>query len=296
MNMAKRQADKLAVEPQIPEDALVSVETSHMPVHTGEEMVEALDAYQELQKKLDAKMPDAIQLIHGKPFRKKMYWRTIARAFNLSVGKIVGSERKVQQGDDWGYSVTYRAVGPNGAYADGDGACMASEKAGDNGTVHNVRAHAHTRAFTRATSNLVAFGEVGFDELPEHETRQKPTPAVEIAKALEAKGKEVESIGEPIGDAGADGLMVTSVNRGPSGTIQSGRRAGQPWQIYNVGFSDGQEASTFDQAIASFAEHCMNSNFGVVVELVTNERGYLNIVKLDQVRETEGANSDDIPF
>lgn len=128
-------------------------------------------------------------------------------SFNLQVECT--SERRVQYDDDWGYEVTYRATAPNGATADGDGSCMASEKivykktwvdgkkvptrdrdgnlvvdkeaTSQNATVHNTRSHAHTRAFNRAVSNLVGFGEVSADEInnstpdpePSREARQK---------------------------------------------------------------------------------------------------------------------------
>ena len=50
--------------------------------------------------------------------------------------------------------------------ADGDGSCFSSEKRGrGQATVHNVRAHAHTRAFNRAVANLVGFGEVSAEEM-----------------------------------------------------------------------------------------------------------------------------------
>ena len=135
-----------------------------VPVFGGEEMVKALDTYLDLQAKLDQKMPEAIVVIRNKQFRTKKYWRTIARAFGLSVGEIQGSEARLETDGDWGYKVTYRAETKAGTFADGDGACMYSEKFGDSGTVHNVRSHAHTRAMNRAVSNLCGFGEVSADE------------------------------------------------------------------------------------------------------------------------------------
>jgi hypothetical protein len=45
-------------------------------------------------------------------------------------------------------------------------------------TVHNVRGHAHTRAFNRAVSNLVGFGEVSADEIPpDGAAPRQPAPA-----------------------------------------------------------------------------------------------------------------------
>lgn len=104
--------------------------------------------------------------------------------------------------ENFGYLVTYRATAPNGRSIVGDGSAFAIEKAArfkcphphpkgwkgktehwpaescpsfdpefkwkrlpSEATVHNVRSHAHTRAFNRAVSNLVGFGEVSAEEI-----------------------------------------------------------------------------------------------------------------------------------
>jgi hypothetical protein len=152
-----------------------------LPVFTGPEMNRALTAYRELQKALDQSMPDQIMELDGKPFRKKGYWRAIAVAFNLSVEPIEESREvhgQFEDGrDNFGYVVTYKASTQTGRSATGDGSCFAVEKAkraGDanpweslpkQSTEHNVRSHAHTRAFNRAVSNLVGFGEVSAEEV-----------------------------------------------------------------------------------------------------------------------------------
>ena len=130
-------------------------------------MSDMLNRYRGLQNELDKAMPDQIMDIQGKKFRRKGYWRAVKMAFNLQVEEI--KEEIVKGEKDWGYIVTYRATAPNGSFADGDGACMGSEKKGKMCTVHNVRAHAHTRAFNRAVSNLVGFGEVSADEIVKDE-------------------------------------------------------------------------------------------------------------------------------
>jgi len=139
------------------------------------DVAEAFAEYQRIQKTLDAQLPDCILEIQGRQFRKKNYWRAIATAFNLTVEPI--EERREQDGDDWGYVVTYRATAPNGRSTVGDGACMASEKRGPQGTLHNVRSHAHTRGFNRAVSNLVGFGEVSADEITQDAPRHSRGPA-----------------------------------------------------------------------------------------------------------------------
>ena len=137
-------------------------EKAIMPV---KDISEAFSAYRDLQVKLDQMMPDQIMEISGKKFRKKGYWQAVATAFNLSLELVGESKEKGEK--DWGFTVTYKASSPVGRSAMGDGSCFASEKSRGRmqATVHNVRAHAHTRAINRAISNLVGFGEVSADEI-----------------------------------------------------------------------------------------------------------------------------------
>lgn len=154
------------------------------PVFNGQAMAQALKAYRSLQAELDRAMPDQIIEISGREFRKKGYWRAVRMSFNLKV-EFVREERTVAGAFDdglenFGYSVVYRATAPNGSSAEGDGAAFAVEKASkqarkdgtewskrpQQATEHNIRSHAHTRAFNRAVSNLCGFGEVSAEEMP----------------------------------------------------------------------------------------------------------------------------------
>jgi hypothetical protein len=172
-------------------------------------MGDALTAYKELQRALDHAMPDQIMELDGKPYRKKGYWRAIRTAFGLSVEPITEQrvvDGVFADGrENFGYLVTYRATNAAGQSATGDGSCFAIEKARRfkcphperfgsrrtvhfpydtcpdfdpdfswraqpaQATVHNVRSHAHTRAFNRAVSNLVGFGEVSAEEMERDE-------------------------------------------------------------------------------------------------------------------------------
>jgi hypothetical protein len=141
------------------------------------DVVAAVNDYREIQKALDASMPDCLMTIQGKQFRKKNYWRGIATAFNLTV--TLKSELRAEHDGDWGYHVIYNAAASNGRSADGDGSCFASEKVSDRNpttTVHNVRAHAHTRAYNRAVSNLCGFGEVSAEEMIQSPQRPADRP------------------------------------------------------------------------------------------------------------------------
>src|SRR4030095_10597185 len=175
-----------------------------LPVYWGPQMERAFDQYLELQAVFDRKMPNAIMTIGDKHFRKRAYWRAVAVAFKLQLEVVEERREVHGQFADgqenFTYYVVYRASSPNGRVAMGDGACAAVEKAGrfkcphphpswrgkqahfppttcpdfdpnhmwricpPEATEHNVRAHAHTRAYNRAVSNLVGFGEVSAEE------------------------------------------------------------------------------------------------------------------------------------
>lgn len=153
-----------------------------------------------------------------KVFRRKGYWRAVRVAFNLEV-ELVSEERLVtgefaDGRECFAYNVTYRA-GKNGVMVTGDGSASAVEKARKfrcphphptrenytlhwkpedcpaydpsyiwralpiEATEHNVRSHAHTRAFNRAVSNLCGFGEVSADEIRDPEQLEdEPGPVV----------------------------------------------------------------------------------------------------------------------
>jgi hypothetical protein len=190
-----------------PTTALVPVadDESPLPIFSGPQMVRAFEAYRELQAALDRAMPDQLQKIGEKVFRKKGFWKATSTSFGLTV-EFVEERREVfgtfdDGRENFGYVVLYRATTQNGRRsATGDGAATAVEKAEKfrcphpaegrenwslhyppercpdfdpeyrwrmlpvQATEHNVRSHAHTRAANRAISNLVAFGEVSYEE------------------------------------------------------------------------------------------------------------------------------------
>ncbi len=165
MTTANADIDTTALVPAAPQDI-----GSPLPVFRGEQMAQALTAYREVQRALDEGMPEQIMELEGKAFRKKGYWRAVQVAFNASA-EMVEERREVygaldDGSDNYVYLVTYAATAPNGRRVTGDGACSASEKQRGRmrATEHNVRSHAHTRAFNRAVSNLVGFGEVSAEE------------------------------------------------------------------------------------------------------------------------------------
>ena len=206
--------------------ALSALADSPLPIFTGAQMAAALTAYRDLQKALDKSMPEQIMTLDGKPFRKKGYWRAIAVAFGLKVEPIEERRDVAgafaDGRENFGYVVTYRASAPNGRSIASDGTCFAVEKARRfkcphperpgskrtlhfphhtcpdfdpefqwrvlpaDATEHNVRGHAHTRAFNRAVSNLVGFGEVSAEEVVRDGTEERHDEAAAPAPSAPA--------------------------------------------------------------------------------------------------------------
>ena len=239
--------------------AVIERETSIVkPAGSPREVAEAIFNYKKIQEELDKAMPDCIQHIAGKAFRKKNYWRAVKTAFNLSVENL--REDRITLGDDWGYIVTYRATAPNGASADGDGACTYSEKGKGNmiPSLHNIRSQAHTRAFNRAVSNLVGFGEVSAEEIIEEKEQQragKPEPVR-------------EKVDQPKEDA--EILTVDSVVEKVE--QKSGDTKGKKWTKYFV-TAGGDKFSTFDKDLAIIAKNSVDMGVILRIEYKTGKFG-----------------------
>ncbi len=185
-----------------------------LPAGASGRVIQAIQEYKALQVALDAHLDKCVVQLDGKPFRTKAYWNAVATAFGVNV-EIV-EERRVEFDGDWGYEFICKATAGN-RFALGDGACTRSEKVvyqsvwnkanrrkeyilDENGepktdpfktakqaTLHNVRAHAYTRARGRAISHLVGFGEVTAEEVSADETNfpevvDAPPPAAVSAK------------------------------------------------------------------------------------------------------------------
>lgn len=158
-----------------------------MPAISPKGFIEAWKEYQSLKKELTEESD--VQLIQGKEFLKKSYWRKIATAFNLSV-EITDEKTETIGENNLVYHFTQKATAPNGRFAYGTGSCDRMEK-GKINTIHNTRGTAETRAFNRAVSNLVGGGEVSAEEVSAEENTNlyQETPK-KISKPLQENVSE----------------------------------------------------------------------------------------------------------
>ena len=290
---------------------------SPLPVYSGQQMSEAFAAYKQLQDALDKAIPDSIMELDGKKFRKKNYWRGVAVAFNLTVETVEERREVAgvfKDGrENFGYVVSKRATAPNGRAVMSDGTCFAVEKArrfkcphlkpgsdrytvhfphstcpdfdpefqwrtlpGD-ATEHNVRGHASTRAFNRAVSDLVGFGEVSAEEVQREESHE----AEPAASGRMGSGDPVEA------KPSADG--VTTVK---GVTSKKGEKAGKKWEKWTVTFGDGRTGGTFDAALAARAQEAKATGHPVRPDIkadgaYTNLEGFSAVVKPEPVPQDE---------
>jgi hypothetical protein len=112
------------------------------------------------------------QSIQGKKFVKRSGWQKLAYAFGLS-DKIVGEERK-EFDKYFVYRILVEVTAPNGRISTGDGSCASNERNFAH-LEHDCFATAHTRALSRAISNIVGLGEISAEEIDSnHMTPQQP--------------------------------------------------------------------------------------------------------------------------
>lgn len=172
-----------------------------LPAMSIDEALRQWDQYQALKTKVG--QPDDFQNIKGKMHPKKSFVRKAQRFFSVSCA-ITRDEPWRDEGKVIGWTCSVRATHQaSGLYQEADGSCEFSEKASGQATLHNVRAHALTRAKNRAILDLVGFGEVSAEEIIEEKrNRRKPAPKEKPSEHQESTppGKASTKTPEPAED------------------------------------------------------------------------------------------------
>src|SRR5690606_30751692 len=102
-----------------------------------------------------------------------------------------------------------------GAYQDADGSCSFDEKVEKQRTIHNIRAHAITRAKNKAILDLVGFGEVSAEEIngAEYDDAHNYQPLNKEIKPSnrKASSKQVNFIKKLAQDKGVDDNLLNKM-------------------------------------------------------------------------------------
>ena len=166
-----------------------------------------MDNYQEVCKALLDKSDYQNVKINGKStaFKKKSAWRKIATAFNIS-DEII--EKEIIRDDNYQIiSATFsvKVTAPNGRSGIGTASCSIFDKIKNsdleqpsnfelrkrfNNAENDVIGTAHTRAKSRAISDLVGMGEVSAEEMAEMGVIEKPKKVSVKPKKPAAKSKQ----------------------------------------------------------------------------------------------------------
>jgi hypothetical protein len=142
------------------------------PLVDPDKAVRDFEEFQQLKSKLLSK--DDYQSIQGKNFIKKSGWRKLALVFNVS-DSIVEEKKDARDDKSFVWTFKVRATAPNGRYSEAVGSCDSSERKFSK-LEHDVRATAHTRAKSRAISDLIGAGEVSAEELEDEDPSPKSEP------------------------------------------------------------------------------------------------------------------------
>lgn len=138
------------------------------PLMTAEAAVQAWKKFEELKERLLEN--EDYQTISGKRYIKRSGFRKIAVFFGLS-DRIIEEERTNREDKTFFWRIIVEATAPNGRTSIGVGACDSQERKFAH-LEHDVYATAHTRAKSRAISDMVAGGVVSAEEM---DGAQEPT-------------------------------------------------------------------------------------------------------------------------
>ena len=130
---------------------------------------------------------------------KKSAFRKLGKFYGIS-DEIIEKHKEVHENGSFTYHYTVRAIAPNGQHSDGEGSCSSSEKGGK--SEHDTRSTAHTRAKSRAISDLIGFGQVSAEEYANYEEDTKPV----------YRESTVKTQVEPVGDDGSGVYDLASLN------------------------------------------------------------------------------------
>jgi hypothetical protein len=141
-----------------------------LPLVTPEKAAEQWALFEALKAKLLNE--EDYQAIAGKRYIKRSGFRKIAVYFGIS-DRIVKEERTDRDDGSFCWHIEVEATAPNGRSCVGTGACDSRERKFAH-VEHDVYATAHTRAKSRAVSDMIAGGAVSAEEISPTDVVEEP--------------------------------------------------------------------------------------------------------------------------
>lgn len=158
------------------------------PIAPIDSIVEAYKEYSLLKTRLLSE--NDYQMIRGKKYIKKSWFRKLSTAFGISTQ--VMRENRLNLEWYFVYEITVRAIASNGRYAEACSSCASNERS----FVHqenDTRATAQTRASNRAIADLIGSWEVSAEEIYTVDTKHSTTeqPAISEVHVYEDDSTDV---------------------------------------------------------------------------------------------------------
>ena len=139
---------------------------------------------------------------------KKSAFRKLAKFYGVST-EIVEKTKEPHPGGSFTWHYTVKATA-GGVTQDGEGSCTSTEKGGK--SEHDTRATAHTRAKSRAISDLIGFGQVSAEEYGNYEDDELPPKPVEATATVVSPpppAKQEPQAETPIVDSAEETVKAT---------------------------------------------------------------------------------------
>lgn len=170
-------------------------------LQTANEAQKTWEDFEALKKALLNK--NDYQKIGSKAFIKRSGFRKIAVAFGLS-DRILEEEKYIREDNSFYWRIVVEVKAPNGRINTGVGICDSAER--DFAHIeHDVYATSHTRAKSRAISDMVAGGVVSAEELDASFSAPRRAKAVE---STAISRYDVESVQEWLQNSGVPHNMI----------------------------------------------------------------------------------------
>lgn len=151
-----------------------------LPLVTAEQARDGWAKFEALKAALLTE--DDYQRISGKAFIKRSGFRKIAVYFGLS-DSILEEERKDREDGSFTWRIMVEARAPNGRTSIGVAICDSAERKFSH-VEHDTYATAHTRAKSRAISDLVGGGAVSAEELEAQEEKPPEPRELGVSETL----------------------------------------------------------------------------------------------------------------
>jgi len=120
---------------------------------------------------------------------KKSAFRKLAKFYGVST-EILEKSKEIHENGSYTWHYSVKAIAPSGTFTTGEGDCTSSEKGGK--SEHDTRATAHTRAKSRAISDLIGFGQVSAEEYDKSVNVDHVPNADDLRDQVEAEYKVKE--------------------------------------------------------------------------------------------------------